>query len=423
MHKNTQEQGRSHGIGMPKVPAYEDRLCDTIGARRKALGMTQSQLADILGVSQQTVSKWEGRRAVPDVAMFPLIAETLEMPNFGSVDLANLPRWDHIPNVALRRELESFRRIISLRDVPWLMPSDLHANPLDVEGRGWEPCREQVAYETARILSTEVGLDVSQACDLQLILWILTCVPGGSTEDIPLFLWSKSARQSMRYFAFMRAGFGGKVGAIDRLCDDLPGERGDSLRSALAPVLDNPYVIHRISSIWHPSATATAMCRERDARNDCFTSDCAEPEDIRTHAKRIASWDGRHDCCRPTADELMTSALRTFTYQKLTGGGQAEDVAREFDERPDDVMREFLDSDIGAWLVSSLSQQESRTTPVDDIGDALPEAKTKTLRSRIREHASTVWDISTEMEQEQQACVPPDWQAMDEDWLDTPFFE
>lgn len=42
---------------------------ETFKKRRKALGLTQSQLSEIMGVSQQAISSWEtGERNIPTVA-------------------------------------------------------------------------------------------------------------------------------------------------------------------------------------------------------------------------------------------------------------------------------------------------------------------------------------------------------------------
>ncbi len=42
---------------------------------RKAKKMTQAQLAEKLGVSEQAVSKWENEQCAPDVGLFPIIAD------------------------------------------------------------------------------------------------------------------------------------------------------------------------------------------------------------------------------------------------------------------------------------------------------------------------------------------------------------
>ena len=42
---------------------------------RKEKKLTQAQLAEKLGVSEQAVSKWENGCCLPDVSLFPLIAD------------------------------------------------------------------------------------------------------------------------------------------------------------------------------------------------------------------------------------------------------------------------------------------------------------------------------------------------------------
>lgn len=46
-----------------------------IAALRKAKGMTQKELAELLNVSDKTISRWERDEGVPDLAMIPVIAE------------------------------------------------------------------------------------------------------------------------------------------------------------------------------------------------------------------------------------------------------------------------------------------------------------------------------------------------------------
>lgn len=48
-----------------------------IQSRRKACGFTQEQLAEHLGVSRQTVAKWESGETVPDLGNGAALAEVL----------------------------------------------------------------------------------------------------------------------------------------------------------------------------------------------------------------------------------------------------------------------------------------------------------------------------------------------------------
>lgn len=46
-----------------------------IAALRKANGMTQKELADILNVSDKSVSRWERDETAPDLTLIPIIAD------------------------------------------------------------------------------------------------------------------------------------------------------------------------------------------------------------------------------------------------------------------------------------------------------------------------------------------------------------
>ena len=54
-------------------------LCENIVAARKKLGLTQSQLAKMLGVSAQAVSKWERGISCPDISLLDEIANALQI--------------------------------------------------------------------------------------------------------------------------------------------------------------------------------------------------------------------------------------------------------------------------------------------------------------------------------------------------------
>ena len=50
---------------------------ESISTLRKEKGMTQKDLADMLGITDQAVSKWERNVAYPDTATIPALAEIL----------------------------------------------------------------------------------------------------------------------------------------------------------------------------------------------------------------------------------------------------------------------------------------------------------------------------------------------------------
>jgi len=56
---------------------YENRR--KISRARKNVNLTQDQLAEILDVSRQTVSKWESDLAYPEAAKLALLSNTLEV--------------------------------------------------------------------------------------------------------------------------------------------------------------------------------------------------------------------------------------------------------------------------------------------------------------------------------------------------------
>ena len=55
------------------------KLNENIGFYRKQHGLTQEDLAKALGVTNQSVSKWESAQCCPDISLIPQIAEIFEV--------------------------------------------------------------------------------------------------------------------------------------------------------------------------------------------------------------------------------------------------------------------------------------------------------------------------------------------------------
>lgn len=66
-------------------------MSDTIRAHRRALGMTQEQLAERIGVSAPAVSKWEQGASYPDVLLLPALARLL------GIDMNALMGFERVP--------------------------------------------------------------------------------------------------------------------------------------------------------------------------------------------------------------------------------------------------------------------------------------------------------------------------------------
>lgn len=54
-------------------------IADRIQSLRKSKGISQEQLADVVGVSRQAVSKWESEQTIPDLEKIILMSEYFEV--------------------------------------------------------------------------------------------------------------------------------------------------------------------------------------------------------------------------------------------------------------------------------------------------------------------------------------------------------
>ncbi|AZK48252.1 methyltransferase domain-containing protein [Paenibacillus lentus] len=57
----------------------KETLARNINIYRKERGLTQEELAQILGLSFQAVSKWENAQTMPDISLLPQLSRTLEV--------------------------------------------------------------------------------------------------------------------------------------------------------------------------------------------------------------------------------------------------------------------------------------------------------------------------------------------------------
>ena len=86
-------------------------IAANIARLRRERGMTQEALAEIIGVSAQTVSKWENSTTYPDIALLPVLADV-----FGVTIDALYGREEKqnsvFPEAAIDQVIENVQRII-----------------------------------------------------------------------------------------------------------------------------------------------------------------------------------------------------------------------------------------------------------------------------------------------------------------------
>ena len=64
----------------------------TIKALRESKKLTQAEVAEKIGVSSKTVSKWETGKGLPDISLLQPLAQTL------SISVIELMNGEHITN-------------------------------------------------------------------------------------------------------------------------------------------------------------------------------------------------------------------------------------------------------------------------------------------------------------------------------------
>ena len=98
---------------------------------RRNSGMTQEQLAEIIGVSSQTISKWENEVTMPDIMLLPVIA--------GCFDIT-------VDELYGGRKLTEKRQTIDYDDIPEM----LYDTVIDLTQRGWADTVEGKDIETEK---------------------------------------------------------------------------------------------------------------------------------------------------------------------------------------------------------------------------------------------------------------------------------
>ena len=106
-------------------------LCETIRFKREERDMTQQELADLLHVTRQTVSRWESGSRCPDLILSKKIADIFgvsldELVSSSDVD-SYVPRKASVPDV---RKILAAIFVLVLSVCLWCMPMQQMEQPL-----------------------------------------------------------------------------------------------------------------------------------------------------------------------------------------------------------------------------------------------------------------------------------------------------
>ena len=102
-----------------------------IAELRKSSGMTQEQLAETLGVSAQSISKWENEVTMPDIMLLPVIA--------GCFDIT-------VDELYSGRKPKEKRKAIDYDDIPEMIYDTI----IELTQRGWVDTVEGKDLETEK---------------------------------------------------------------------------------------------------------------------------------------------------------------------------------------------------------------------------------------------------------------------------------
>lgn len=94
-----------------KEPDFYRQLGRQIAQRRKALGLTQTDLAQELGIAQQTMAHYEGGTARIAVAMLPTVARVLRVSIEELIGEGRRPSTKRGPAPKLQQQLEQIQAL------------------------------------------------------------------------------------------------------------------------------------------------------------------------------------------------------------------------------------------------------------------------------------------------------------------------
>lgn len=90
----------------------QEEISKIIEKARKDKGLTQKQLAKILGVSNTAISKWENGNNLPDISMLKPISEALDIEMMDLIDMQNANHEDYSKKCSKQRKVKILKKFI-----------------------------------------------------------------------------------------------------------------------------------------------------------------------------------------------------------------------------------------------------------------------------------------------------------------------
>lgn len=90
----------------------QEEISKIIEKARKDKGLTQKQLAKILGVSNTAISKWENGNNLPDISMLKPISEALNIEMMDLIDMQNANHEDYSKKCSKQRKVKILKKSI-----------------------------------------------------------------------------------------------------------------------------------------------------------------------------------------------------------------------------------------------------------------------------------------------------------------------
>ncbi len=105
------------------------RFSEILKSLRKDKQLTQEQLAEVLNVSPQAISRWENASSYPDITMLPIISSFFETTVDDLLGIKKTVKKQKILYFQFRWQ-ESADTINQYLDEGWIV-KEMHTHPLD----------------------------------------------------------------------------------------------------------------------------------------------------------------------------------------------------------------------------------------------------------------------------------------------------